>query len=98
MSVIRIAPALMALGLVLTACQPAPTGSSTKPAESKAAESAAKPDTKAAPAAEKAATKVDQCEAGKEFWRASTAPVRGGTLVRAGTLDGIDPTKPVGAG
>src|ERR687884_221193 len=77
---------LAAIGLVAAACSPAaPAAPTAAPA--------------GAPlAAASAASTSTECEPGKEHWRATTPPKRGGTIVRATTVENFDPTRATGAG
>ncbi len=110
----QLTPILGAVSLLLAACAPqapapaakdaAPNAVATTAPAAKDAASAAKEAAPAAkdsaPAAAKPATSApaSQCEPGKEFWRTAGPPKRGGTIVRSGGLESIDPTRAVGWG
>ncbi|MFN0070431.1 MAG: ABC transporter substrate-binding protein [Chloroflexota bacterium] len=103
----RIMPWVLMAGLALACAPTAPrpeAAATTAPVAKAAAPTAAAPATAAPPSKSEAApapaqaTPADQCEPGKEHWRSPGPAKRGGVLTRAGTLSGLDPTRPVGAG
>src|SRR5215207_3305396 len=89
-----LATFVAAAGLASTACTPAPSA----PAPTSSAPAAAKAAPTAQAGSLAAVTPAAQCEPGKEQWRATTPPRRGGTLVRATTVEFFDPTRPTGSG
>ncbi|HEV7661887.1 MAG TPA: ABC transporter substrate-binding protein, partial [Chloroflexota bacterium] len=87
--------------LAATACSPAAPAAPVAPGPAPTpAPAAAQPKVEptAVAASVSAATPASQCDPGKEQWRSTDPPKRGGTIVRPSSIDFFDPTRPTGAG